>query len=139
MQKKTPPPPPAPDSNFRQIVRDAEAPVVYTLTLLAAMVGMLVYGATKINSGGRGGLFDQLKPIFGVPYGVGVLGLLIAVLAVNRRWKGLVIVGVVCVLYLFLSLGGGARRPFDVSEYLALSASLSCLVTTCLVHYNLLD
>ncbi len=126
-------------TGLRQILREVEAPIVYTLTFVAATVGILVYGATKINSGRGGGLFANLRPIFGVPYALLVGGILVTLLAYLRQWKGLAIVGVAYLLYLGLSLAPGHKGPFAWNEYLALSASLACLITACLVHYDLLD
>ena len=126
-------------TGWRRTLREVEAPIIYTLTFVAASVGMLVYGATKINSGRGGGLFANLRPIFGVPYALLVGGTLVALLAYLRQWKGLVIVGAAYLLYFGLSLAPGGRSPFAWNEYLALSASLACLITACLVHYDLLD
>ena len=62
--------------------------MLYGLTVLSVAVSTLVFGATKLRSDG---LLSEWKPYFGSGFGFLITLLMMAVLVINRRWKGLII------------------------------------------------
>ena len=114
-----------------------EAPFVYGMTVFASLVGLLVYGTTLVRGGG--GILDFLQPVFGTAYGLFMLVMLVAILSINRRWKGLAVIAAVYGLMLILSFSPTRKAPMSLNEYFALSAMLALLVVSTCLYYRLLD
>jgi hypothetical protein len=105
-----------------------ESLVVNGMCVLGIFVQLFVYGATKIRS--NGALLDGLIPYFGTPYGLGFLFLQLLYCYYCRRYRGFWFIGVVCLLSAALSLSThllGTGRPFQLGEWLALTAGISAV------------
>lgn len=126
-----------PRNAMLKLIRDLEVPIVYGMTAIAIFVSLFVYGATLLRS--DGGLLDFLKPIFGLPYSLIFLFLLLAVLVNSRRWKGVLLVVVAYILMLMISFSSTRSDPDWLTEYLVLSVTMALLFVTAGLHHELLD
>ncbi len=96
--------------------------------------------ATKLGPRGSG-LLNELQPPFGTVYGIVFAGLMAAILVNSRRWKGLLVMGLV---YFFMALietmpTSAVLVPAIWDEYWALVAMFSSLVIAMCLHYEWLD
>lgn len=123
---------------WRRLIRDLEKPLFYTLMVVTSAVGMLVWGATKTGSRG-GGLFAELKPIFGTLYGLIIAGLMVGILTANRRWKALVLLGTSYLAIGLMELLPKSKVPATWDEFFALGAMLGSLLVGLGIHYEWFD
>ncbi len=121
-----------------KVVRDLEAPIFFAMAIVASVIGMLVWGATKTGRPG-GGLLSQFKLVFGTEYGALFAATMIAILINNRRWKGIVIAAATWILMALVSLNPYRSTEPTLDEYFALGAMLSSLAIACCAYYELLD
>jgi len=124
---------------LQRIVRYIGPFLIYTLTVIAATVSLLVYGTTLIRGGGDGGLFGGLKPWFGVPYALTVGGLLLLILAITERWKCMVVIALGEAIHLLVLVGPGSSRVFAWGDYLAISVTIACLLVSASIYYQLVE
>jgi hypothetical protein len=82
---------------------------------------------------------SSFKPYFGIPFGLTISIVLIAVLAINRHWKGIVVAIAAYGLMLLLSFSPTRTAPLPVESYFALSSTLALLLTAGCLYYDLLD
>jgi hypothetical protein len=120
-----------------RVVNDLERPIVYALTVIASAVSLLVYGSTLVRSGD--GLLSFLRPVFGSAFALTWLALLALTFAVNRRWKGLLILILAFVVTLAVSMSPTRAAPLPWNEFLVSTATLALLVSAGCLHYELLD
>ncbi len=123
---------------WRRLIRDLESPIFYTLMVITSAVGLLVWGATKTGSRG-GGLLAELKPIFGTVYGFIIAGLMVSVLACNRRRKALVLLATSYVAMGIMELMPKSKVPASWDEFFALGAMLGSLLVAVGLHYEWFD
>ena len=112
--------------------------IIHSLAFLTASVSILVYGQTLLRGSG-GGLFDQFRPLFGIPFALIIGFVLLTTLAICHSWKYLVVVLLGEIIHLLL-LGSPYRtRPFHWDEYLMTSATIACLLASACLHFHLVD
>lgn len=126
-------------SLFRRLLSDLEGPIVYAMTIVASMIGILVWGATKLGRTGHGGLFGQFRDVFGTEYGLLFAALIFGLFAINRRWKAVVVLGAIYLLMIGLELNPMRGVPGSLDEYFALSAMMSSVIMSGLVYYRVFD
>jgi hypothetical protein len=125
-------------SGFRTILQDLETPIFYAMAIVASVIGILVWGATKIGRPG-GGLFHQFKSVFGTEYGILFMVTIVVILFANRRWKGIVITAGAWLLMAMLELNPNRSVAPGWDEFFALGTMLSALILAFCVRYELLD
>lgn len=123
---------------FRTILKGLETPIFYAMAIVASVIGMLVWGATKIGRPG-GGLFHQFKSVFGTEYGILFMVTTVLILIANRRWKGIVITAGAWLLMALMELNPNRSVAPGWDEYFALGTMLSALILAFCVRYELLD
>lgn len=112
-------------------MRAIEIFLVPGMAILAVVVQIGVYGATKIRSGP--GPLGAWMPYFGLTYGVIFAAVLLAYCHFFRRPRGYIFLGVTWALYTALSLFIALARhapsgSHDLGSQVALGAGLGALV-----------
>lgn len=125
-------------AGVRRILLDLEASIVYGMTIVGSVIGILVWGVSK-SGRTRGALFDQFQSVFGVEYGVLFTLILFLLLLSNRRWKGLAVLVGAWLLIALLELNPMRTVGPGWDECFALGAMLSSLILAFCVWYELLD
>lgn len=122
---------------LRHAIEYVERPLIYSITVLVALVSLLVYGMTLLRGGD--GLLDFLRPVFGVPFWLLTGATLIFALAITGRWKSLVVVGLGEAIHILTIVSPTRERPFDIAEHLSVSVTIAFLLVTTCMYYHLVD
>jgi hypothetical protein len=116
-----------------QILLELEPVIVYSLAVIASLIGMVVWGATKIGRG-QGALFENLQWLFGTVYGILVGLILISLFAGNRKWRGVAfVIGAWFVSACLESMKLGSS-PINIDRFFGLGAMLSSIAAALFVH-----
>lgn len=122
---------------MKQTIRKLDSALVHALTVVTAGVSILVYGQTLLR--GSDGILDHLRPVFGIPFALAVGLLLLATLAVNQRWKCIIVILLGETIHGLL-LGSPFRSgPISWNEYVMSSVTIACLLASACLHFQLVD
>jgi hypothetical protein len=121
---------------LKKLLRDLETPIIYAMTIVASAIEIAVWTARRGPV--EKDLLSQFERVFGSEYGILFAIMMLTILTLNRRWKGLVATATAWFLLVMLQWNFPEVSGLTWDEFFAVGAMLASLFVALCARYKLL-